>query len=180
MFLPFFIQLRKNQPKLFYLFGLFFILQVFFVLIKWEVTPFFLYGMYSEKAIPSATFTENSVWLNGKKLDMNLLSGEERLLIEETTEHYLHTKGNNDIDIVKTRVEQRYGLLTNSFIYPFLKHRIYNTAADVRGYEKWLKEKCSSIINEKVDTITLKKNTYEINKQLTKLKQINSETVATF
>lgn len=180
MFLSFFIYLRKNQPKLFYLFGLFFILQVFFVLIKWEVTPFFLYGMYSEKATAPITYSQTVVCVNGKELNMDQLSGEERMLIDETTEHYLHIKANNDTDIVQSRVEQRYHSLTNSFIYPFLKERIYNTPNDVPAYEKWLKKKCSSIINEKVDIVTIKKNIYEFNSELTQLKQLSSETVVSF
>jgi hypothetical protein len=180
MFVHFFKGLYKKQPKLFYLFGSFFILQLFFAAIKLEVTPFFLYGMFSEKAAPKTFFTEKEIWVNGKKLTTKDLWIQEALLLDETSSHYISIKQNNNVDVVQSRVEQRYGFLTNSFLYPFMSQRIYNTPAAVIAYERWFKNKCSSILNEPVSSVKIIENTYKIDQQRTTIKLSHSETVASF
>jgi hypothetical protein len=153
---------------------------VFLSLIKLEVTPFFLYGMFSENAPLSNTFTERTILVDGQKLKTKSLWPMERFLLEETAKHYVAIRQNNTIDIVQSRVEQRYPFLTNSFVYPFLKERIYNDSNDVYGYEVWFKEKCSRLTNKDVHHVTIIEDTYQIDPQQTQIKQIKRETVASF
>jgi hypothetical protein len=191
MFLHFFKYLYKRQPKLFYLFGSFFIIQVFLSLIKLEVTPFFLYGMFSEKVIPSDTLVERSIWVNGKQLKNTDLFHKEHLLLEETAKKYVLIKKNHSTDIVQSRVEQKYGFLTQLPVYPFLRERIYNKAEDIPAFEHWFKETCkrlaqksasntfneSLVLHKYAPTITIKEDTYIINPGRTELKQIKSEVI---
>jgi hypothetical protein len=180
MFLHFFQHLYKRQPKLFYLFGSCFILITILNLIKLEVTPFFLYGMFSEKVAIPSTITQKKLLVDGNELRTQHLWVMESLMFEETTSHYLNIKQNQGIDIVQSRVESRYPFLTNSFVYPFLKQHIYNTAADVKTFEQWIKEKCEDVINKKVNRVTIVQDTYQIHPQRTAIKHSNRETLASF
>lgn len=180
MFLHFFKHLYKREPKLFYLFGSFFILQVCLSLIKLEVTPFFLYGMFSEKTIPSDTLTERSIWIDGKQLKNTDLLHKEHLVLEETAKKYVLLKKNESIDIVQTRVEEKYGFLTRSPIYPFLQERIYNKATDIPAFERWFKKTCERLLNKEIQQVSIKEDTYLINPERTQLKQISSEVIHSF
>jgi hypothetical protein len=180
MFLHFFKHLYKREPKLFYLFGSFFIVQVCLILIKLEVTPFFLYGMFSEKVAPSDTFTERTILVDGKNLKTEDLWAMESLLFEETANHYIAIRQNNNIDIVQSRVEQRYPFLTQSFLYPFLKERVYNRPSDVQDYPAWFKERCSRLFHKNILQVSIIQDTYQLNPQRTQIKQIKRETVASF
>jgi len=180
MFLHFFKNLYERQPKLFYLFGSFCILQVLVNLIKLEVTPFFLYGMFSEKVVPSDTLTERSVWVDGQLLKNTHLWHKEHLVIDETAKKYVLIKQNDSTDIVQTRVENRYPFLTQSFLYPFLKARIYNTPSDFSDFQHWFKQACAKMLNKEVKQITIKEDTYLINPQRTELKLIHSEVIDSF
>lgn len=180
MFLNFFKNLYKRQPKLFYLFGSFCMVQLLLALIKLEVTPFFLYGMFSEKVIPSDTISERSVWVDGIQLKNTHLLHKEHLLIEETVKKYVLIKKNGGIDIVQTRVEARYPFLTQSFAYPFLKTRIYNIPKDVLAFQHWFKQTCEDLLHKDVQRVTIKEDTYVTNPRRTELKQIKSEVIDSF
>lgn len=180
MFLHFFKNLYKRQPKLFYLFGSFCIIQLLLTFMKLEVTPFFLYGMFSEKVMPSDTLSERSVWVDGKQLKNTDLLHKEHLLIEETTKKYVLLKKNDSIDIVQTRVEVKYPFLTHSFAYPFLKTRIYNQPADMITFQHWFKATCEDLLNKKVQHITFTEDTYLINPEKTQLKLLKREVIDSF
>lgn len=180
MFLHFFKNLYKRQPKLFYLFGSFCILQVLFSLIKLEVTPFFLYGMFSEKVMPSDTLSERSVWVDGQQLKNTHLWHKEYLVIEETAKKYALIKQNGSIDMVQTRVENRYPFLTHSFVYPFLKTKIYNKPSDMSVFQQWFKQTCADMLNKDVQQVTIKEDTYLINAARNDLKLIKREVIDSF
>ena len=180
MFLPFFKNLYKRQPKLFYLFGSFCVIQLLLTFIKLEVTPFFLYGMFSEKVMASDTISERSIWVDGRQLKNTDLLHKEHLLVEETTKKYVLLKKNNSIDIVQTRVESKYPFLTQSAAYPFLKTRIYNTPEDMVAFQHWFKQTCTDLLNKKVQNITFTEDTYLINPERTQLKLLKREIIDSF
>jgi hypothetical protein len=178
MLFYFFESLYKKRSKLFYLFIAFFSLQFFFIFIKWEATPFFLYGMFSEKTAFPDTFHTKTILINGRNIKTFNLSQKELWLIEETVEHYMDIKNNKGKDIVMSRVETKYPLL-----YPSLKtwqKGMFNKPVELTEFEGWLRKKCAKITDRNDVQITVKHESYLISKERNALKPLTSETIASF
>jgi len=178
MLFYFFESLYKKRSKLFYLYIAFFTLQFFFIFIKWEATPFFLYGMFSEKTAFPDTLHTKTIQVNGRDIKSLDLSQKELWLIEETVEHYIDNKNNNGEDIVASRVETKY-----PFLYPSLKtwqNGMFNKPIELGQFESWLKKKCAKITGRNDVQITVKHESYMLNKERNALKLLSSETIASF
>ena len=178
MLFYFFESLYKKRSNLFYLFIAFFALQFFFIFIKWEATPFFLYGMFSERTAFPDTFSARTVFINGKDLKSYDMSQKEQWLIEETVEHYLDIKNNKGKDIVQSRVETQH-----PFLYPpfkTLQDGIFNHPFELNQFEHWLKEKCAKVTGLKDVQVTVMRKSYIVNKERDAIKPLSSETVAAF
>ena len=178
MLFYFFESLYKKRSKLFYLYIAFFTLQFFFIFIKWEATPFFLYGMFSEKTAFPDTFRTTTILINGRDIKTFDQSQKELWLIEETVEHYIDIKNNKGKDIVASRVESRY-----HFLYPSSKtwqNSMFNHPVELGQFESWLKKKCAKITGRNDVQITVKSETYMLGKERNAVKPLSSETIASF
>jgi len=180
VFVSFLRYTRRRFSKLFYFFLFFFIVQVLLLVLKLEVTPFFLYGMYSEKVPASNIYKTTTVYADEKDIATLNFSAREADLLLTGIDNYLALKNNQGIDVVQTRVETRYPFFTNSVFYPPLKSKIYNSPQSVALFESWFKQKCNRLTPAPVDTISVVANYYQFLPAQTALKPIKTELLARF
>ncbi len=176
----FFKVLKNKKPKLFYFFLLFLILQLVTTFLKIEITPFLLYGMYSEKTPDTGNYKQQLILLNGHDIHSYKIPPSERMLLVTAIENYLKIKQNGNKDIVQSRVESIYTFLTNSFIYPSIEDKIYNKPDDLRKFESWFKEKCSKIVHRKIHKVSVIQRQHVLNRKYFSFKTISSDTIASF
>ncbi len=144
---------KKKSAVLFWSFLTIIFFQLACTFLKMEVTPFLLYGMYSEKIPVQNEFRIVEIEVNDVPASSLNLSGWHSDILYTGYENYNNMLRNNGTDIVKTRVEERYHFLTRSFLYPFLKNKIYNSKSGLANFSKWYSDKFSQFAHIDVRTI---------------------------
>ena len=173
-----FLRDLKQKDFIVYLFVMVCILvQLIVTVIKLNVTPFFLFGMYSEKFVASDTFSITKVLVNDKAITAYNTPLREQYLVETNAMNYIGMKRNNYTDVLKTRIEQRYPVIYKSALYPFLAQRIYNTQADQNNFKSWLKSKCLKMAGMDSGTVKIVETTYFLNRATLHLNPIRHETL---
>lgn len=170
----------KKFPKLSYFFLLFFALNLFFIAIKLQVAPFFLYGMYSEKIPATSEFKTVSILVNGRNLKEYGTSYREHEFLSSALESYLNTKRNGGIDPVQSRVEARYGFLIRSSIYPLIRDKIFNPPGAVNQFGPWYRQRISRILTVPVKTVTIQEHLYRYDAARNSATHLKTEPLAQF
>lgn len=178
--LQFIRALKNKEPKLFYFFLLCVLLQVIVTAIKLEVTPFLLYGMYSQKFRQDTLYQQQQIFLDGKNLEAFSFSGPERMMLYTTAENYLLQKENKGVDPLQTRIESRYPFFTNTPFYPWLSARIYNKPEAMLQYEQWLKKRLSRKLNREIKQISITRRQWLLPAQSYQLQLLQHDTLARF
>lgn len=153
LLLDFLKAVKKKSSVLFWSFLTIIFFQLTCTFLKIEVTPFLLYGMYSEKIPVQHEFAIAEIEVNDAPFSTSILSSWHADILFTGHENYNAMLQNNKTDIVKTRVEERYGFLTGSFIYPFLKNKIYNNKNDLDNFLNWYRSKFSQFAKVDVKSI---------------------------
>lgn len=180
LFYLFLKQVKQQRPKLFYLFLSCCALQLLFTVLKLEATPFLLYGMYSEKLPATGSVKMVHVYLDGVSLETLRLSPREKDMLFTNIENYVRMKQNGGVDVVQTRVEQRYFFLTRSALYPLISNRIYNKPADLLRFEAWFRQKCSRLANRNINRVTIIENHYFVDPATLAVAPVAHESIASF
>ncbi len=180
LFLRFLQFTYRKFSKLFYFFLFFIAVQIVLLFLKLEVTPFFLYGMYSQKISYTEIHKTTSVYVNGQDISTLAIPLRERDMLLTGIENYLSMKQNGGTDVVQTRVESSYHFLTTSLLYPFLKKNIYNKPEALPLFETWFKQKCSRYTKAPVEQIKIIYKYYKFNTQPSSVTPFKTELVAFF
>lgn len=180
LFCSFFYRVRSASPKLFYFFLSCIILQLTLTALKLEATPFLLYGMFSEKHYVPDTIRQKTVYLNDMPLKAVRLPHRETDLLLTGIDNYIIMKDNNGVDVVQTRVEERYLFLTNRSLYPFISPKIFNGGSALTGFEIWFKQKCSKLTKKKIGRVTIIENRYTVDPQTLSINLVAREQIAFF
>ena len=180
VFIRFFQHLLQSAPKLFYLYSIFIIVQLTLLFIKLEVTPFFLFGMYSEKIPRTDTIFIRKTLLNNKLISQQPIPLISRYVLETGLDNYMRIKKNDNIDIVKSRVETKYEFLTASFIYPLIKDKIFNPSTSAAAFEQWFKDKANTYSKEFIKEVTVLQEVYLVDPILLTPQFIKTDTLAQF
>jgi len=165
LLVEFFTTLRKKQPYLFSIIALLSILQLLCTWVKVEVTPVLLYGMYSEKIPLSNEIHKLEFAVDGKPLDSFRINLWHKDILYSAYQNYAAMHSNNDIDIVRTRVESRYHFLTQSPLYPAIRSKIYNTTADIEEFKQWYKQEFARFLHTEVKKINVYDVTYLVDRR---------------
>lgn len=155
LLIEFFKAAKKKSSLLFWGFLAIVFFQLTCTFLKIEVTPFLLYGMYSEKIPIQDEFAIAEIEVNNAPFNSTKLSSWHSDILFTGFENYNSMLQNNKTDIVKTRVEERYGFLTRSFLYPFLNNKIYNTEDDLYSFPGWFRNRFSQFAKTDVQTIRI-------------------------
>jgi hypothetical protein len=180
LFFSFLHDLKKKDPKVFLVVIICVVLQLFLTFIKLEVTPFFLFGMYSEKFVATDTFSKITLLVNEKPIEFYKPPLRERNLLETNTINYVEMKRNNDTDILKTRIESRYAIIYESVLYPFFARHIYNTGVTQEQFKVWLKKKCLKIAGIDNGVVKIVEMTYVLDRATIHLNLTKNETLEVF
>ncbi len=133
----YFYRLYQHSKCLFILIFGFTALTIFFNLMGDEVTPFFVWGMFSEVKTPQESYEVYEIKLDGAHYDYtNLLTDPNRFYITGPLNMYrsMQTKGE-----AATRVFFKEKLGENySLVAPFLEP-ITNELSDAAAFPAWLK-----------------------------------------
>ncbi|HMF70125.1 MAG TPA: hypothetical protein VK616_01550 [Flavitalea sp.] len=170
-------ELKQKDHKAYLLILICILIQVALTFIKLEVTPFFLFGMYSEKIAATDTFSIIRVLVNDKPIDSYNPPLREKHLLETNAANYVEMKRNNHTDILKIRIESRYAVIYNSAFYPYLAGHIYNTPMAQNNFKGWLKQKCLKIASIDDGVVKIVETTYLLNRTTLYLNPIRHETL---
>ena len=176
----FFYRVKAQSPKLFYFFLGCCCLQLLLTVVKLEATPFLLYGMYSEKIMVPDTTVLTTIYLDDIALQKLPLSYRERDVLLTGIENYMAMKNNGSKDVLQTRVEARYLFFTNSPLYPFVSHKIYNPPASLTQLENWFKQKCSRLLGRDINNVRVVENRYVVDQATLSINFAGREQVAFF
>jgi hypothetical protein len=153
---------KKKSPGLFWCLIIFCFLQVVFTLIKLEVTPFFLFGMYSEKINAPDTVSVYQEKLNGYLLNKKKIHKWDLDILHMGIENYNAQLFNNKIDIVDTRIKTKYPGIYNNAVFHSIKKYIMNDSLSLDKFGDWCKQKIYQYTGEKVGTFEVYKEVYKV------------------
>jgi hypothetical protein len=172
--------LRKKDIKV-YAFVLAFIgIQLVLTFAKLKVTPFYLYGMFSEPAASPNQFQLRNILINNKPLSSFRAPFREKLMLNVTCDYYVNIRQNKDVDILRSRIETKYPWFTASTLYFRFGKTIYNTKQNLEEYTSWLREKSFEITGEKVSALRIVDSIYTYDPATRQLSLTRYEEPATF
>ncbi len=179
LFLSFLGSLRKKDAKVYAFIVLFLSLQLVLTLAKFKVTPFYLYGMFSEIQPASDSFRLKTILVDGRPLSSYQLPFRERLMLNVLTDHYLNIRHNDNTDVLKTRIEKNYPWFTTLPFYPFFARRVYTGPSDLTNFETWFRQKLT-VTPDGQPAIIIRQSTYYFNPSLSQLVLIHHADLAAF
>lgn len=155
-------------------------MQVLCTAAKLEVTPFMLFGMYSEKVPKDQLYQHRIILLNNRPLNTFDLPFREQMYLETVMKNYIIQIQNGGEDPIRTRVESRYPFFTKSIIYPFIEDKIYNEPSTLNAFEIWFKQKVSKATKTEIASVLVIDKTYQLPNRSHQLKLFSVDTVARF
>jgi hypothetical protein len=170
-------KVKKDSPGLFWCLIVFCFFQIAFTLIKLEITPFFLFGMYSEKLETSDKVSVYKVKLNDHLLNRNDIKKWDFDILIMAIENYNAQFLNNKIDVVDTRIKTRYPDVYKSHIFSSMKRYIMNDSSNLDKFRGWYKRKIRQYTKEDVKTFEVYKETYKINLRYKSFQLLSTEKI---
>ncbi len=179
LILSFLGSLRKKDAKVYAFIVLFLSLQLLLTLAKFKVTPFYLYGMFSEIQPANDSFHLKTILVDGRPLSSYDRPFREYLMFNVLTDHYLDIRNNGNTDVLKTRIEKKYPWFTTLPIYPSFARSVYNSPRDLTGFETWFRQKLTSTPANQ-SAIIIRQSTFYYNPFLSQFVLINHADLAAF
>ena len=132
----FLFKVYRHNKKLFYLFLLFAAFSLVCNLTGFEITPFYVWGMYSEKEIAPKEYPVFRITVNDKLIDYSTgYLPANRFFLTSPLSYYASI--NNDIDPTQSFLEQKLKG-KYSLIRLFAKD-VLNSEKEIREFPKWYK-----------------------------------------
>jgi murein L,D-transpeptidase YcbB/YkuD len=133
----FLYRVYQHNRKLFYILTAFTVLTVITNLLGDEVTPFFVWGMYSEKEKPVQEYEVLKTTINEGAVvnTYNYSNGDTRFYLNAPLAYYKKIKDNNDQDptitFLQTKLHQHYDKIRS------LEHSLFNTGPQQQAFLSW-------------------------------------------
>jgi|SRR5688572_29088344 len=151
----YFFRLYQINRKLFYLVISFVFATIVGNLLGYEATPFFVWGMYSQKEAEPRFYEVQQVVINDSET-IDITQGytpSTRFLLNSPLWYYMDIKRNNGIDptisFLHGKLKDRYSL-----IKPY-EQVLFNDTGRIRAFMPWYKEYAEEITNTKVHTLKI-------------------------
>jgi len=151
----YFFRLYQCNRKLFYVVLSFVLITIVCNLLGYEATPFFVWGMYSEKEVEPRFYEVQQVIINdSERVDLtNGYTPSTRFLMASPLWYYLSIKKNNGTDptisFLQSKLKNRYSL-----IKPY-EHILFNDTSRINAFIPWYKRYIEEIIKTKVDDLKI-------------------------
>jgi hypothetical protein len=147
----FLYKVYRHSKKLFYLFLLFTVVTIFCNLAGFEMTPFYVWGMYSAKEKEVAEYPVYKITADGKLIDYS--SGyfpANRFFLTSPLDYYADVSGIGS-DPLQNFLRQK--LKNNYFIIAPFEDRILNCANKIDEFPKWYKMYLQKTTGKKINNI---------------------------
>ncbi len=133
-------QVYAQSKLIFYLILIFCLGQLLFLYRGVENTPFFLYGMYSEKKQTEQQYNYNIIQIDGKEFDPEKLPFGSHEMVLSTLDRYCFLDKVNFNDTISSVVSKRFKSRISEGHFNVLVGRLTNGPADKICYQRWLKK----------------------------------------
>jgi hypothetical protein len=124
-------------------------------LMGYEATPFFIWGMFSEKEVTPAVYEVQKVIINDS-LNLDITNGytpSTRFLLESPLWYFIAIKENNGVDptitFLQSKLKSKY-----AFIKPY-EHLLFNDSTRINAFIPWYKNYIEGILKIKIDHLRI-------------------------
>ncbi len=145
-------------------FSAFVCIQVLAQLLTADVTPFFLYGMYSDVLHPEPTYVRVACHVDGKPLvqeDMPRYAGE---LFFSTLYRFEQLEANGNEDLFKPFLDKRFGWLSESTRVALAARMSYQPEQRP-ALESWVHRYLERALGKSIDTVRIDREIYRYQEQ---------------
>ncbi|MGN6264122.1 MAG: hypothetical protein ACTHM5_00530 [Ginsengibacter sp.] len=146
----FLYKVYRHSKKLFYFFVIFTVLTVMCNLSGFEITPFYVWGMYSEREIEPASYQIYRVTINDKQLDYStgyFPANRFFLLSPLTYYQSLKESGDPTFAFLQKKLGQKLKVL-EPYILPF-----ENSAQSLNEFPDWYKRYLEQTTGKKIKNL---------------------------
>ena len=143
-------RLFKHNKILFFVVLLFCIGTAFTNLRGNEITPFFVWGMYSKPVKPQPFYTAHRIIVNNN-IEVNNINGfmpPTLFYLNAPLKHYVSILNNHNIDPIQTLFKKKLG--TNYEKIAPHENLIFNTQERIDGFLPWFARYISTVLQVKV------------------------------
>jgi hypothetical protein len=165
LLISFLRQLKKADKPAYFVAIIIIVLQLLFTFMKLEITPFFLYGMFSEKIPARDSLTLVQILVNNKPLQDYHPGYRELLLLQTAQENYALLKDQHFIDPVKTRMESKFKGIDQMPGYKSLSPKMYNQPGINEPFRHWFKARCLTAAKLSAGIVTVTKTQLLFNRK---------------
>lgn len=152
----------RTDRRVGYFFIGFVLLQCCAQLFRAEVTPFFLYGMYSEVLDPLPAYTRTVCHVNGRQLEQSELPRYAGEFLYSTLDRYQLLEADEDTDLFGPFLEHYFSWLpTGSRTH--LEDEMSFHPEEKPAFEEWLQRYLERILDERITSIQIDRETYQYN-----------------
>lgn len=146
----FLYKVYRYNKKLFFFFLIFAGLTLFCNFAGFEITPFYVWGMYSQKEVPVKEYPVFRITANGKIIDYSAdYFPANRFFLLSPLSYYASIKDGDDrVKIfLKKKLQNKYGQLE-----PYAK-RVLNSKKEIEEFPNWLRRYVQQSTGEKVNDL---------------------------
>jgi len=151
--MTFFSRLYRYNRILFWCTGIFCILTILINLTKAETTPFFIWGMYSEKEKAVNSYEILEVVVNDSLLVdySSSFTDANRFYLLSPLSYSVQIESNQGVDPEESFIQRKLGKYF-SFFEPYKKD-IFNDSLDLPAFQNWYKRYLEGTIHVKVNKL---------------------------
>ncbi|HQV75728.1 MAG: hypothetical protein KBA60_07485 [Flavobacteriales bacterium] len=129
-------------------------------LFRAEVTPFFLYGMYSEVLDPLPTYVRTVCHVNGQQLEQTDLPRYAGEFLYSTLDRYQFLEANEGADLFAPFLDQYFSWLSPG-TRADLEYQMSFHPNEKPAFERWLLRYLEHVLDEPITSIQIDRETYE-------------------
>tara|TARA_B110000285_G_scaffold233345_1_gene306901 strand:+ start:6926 stop:7477 length:552 start_codon:yes stop_codon:yes gene_type:complete len=134
----FLVEVWKSSKRTFVLFSSVILLTFYCTLIKFEITPFFLWAHYSQQQSPQESYERLYVKVNNEFLNLPRIARSTREMIQIPIEEFCSLKENNFENITSKMIRRKWsGRFSKYFIEEFID-QITSSKRDEINFLPWL------------------------------------------
>ncbi len=158
----------RTDRRVGYFFIGFVLLQGFAQFFRAEVTPFFLYGMYSEVLDPLPTYVRTVCHVNGRQLEQNDLPRYAGEFLYSTLDRYQMLEAEEGADLFGPFLANYFAWMSVD-MRTHLEDQMSFHPEEKPAFERWLHRYLERILDEPITSIRIDRETYEYNERRPKL-----------
>jgi hypothetical protein len=163
----YFFRLYRSNRKLFFVILSFVFVTIVCNLLGYEATPFFVWGMYSEKQTEPRFYEVQRVIINDSQT-IDITGGytpSTRFLLNSSLWYYMDINKNHGIDptisFLQSKLRDRYSLIKP---YAYI---LFNDSGRIDAFMPWYRKYVQEVTNTKVDKLTIQNSmVYYLNEKI--------------